>query len=126
MIFSTQCENNSFHGIFSQSFQFFLEGFRVFLFDITYKFCYAIRNEVHMDAKLTLSIDSSVISSMKGYASENNSSISQIVESFFRNLLSSQSKNKKISPLVQELSGIIPVEKNDRNDYINYLEAKYE
>ena len=126
MIFSTQCENNSFHGIFSQSFQFFLEGFRVFLFDITYKFCYAIRNEVHMDAKLTLSIDSSVISSMKGYASENNSSISQIVESFFRNLLSSQSKNRKISPLVQELSGIIPVEKNDRNDYINYLEAKYE
>ena len=104
----------------------FLEGFRVFLFDITYKFCYAIRNEVHMDAKLTLSIDSSVISSMKGYASENNSSISQIVESFFRNLLSSQSKNKKISPLVQELSGIIAVEKNDRNDYINYLEAKYE
>ena len=126
MIFSTQCENNSFHGIFSQSFQFFLEGFRVFLFDITYKSCYAIRNEVSMDAKLTLSIDSSVISSMKGYASENNSSISQIVESFFRNLLSSQSKNKKISPLVQELSGIIPVEKNDRKDYINYLEAKYE
>lgn len=91
---------------------------------INFVMLYAMR--FIMDAKLTLSIDSSVISSMKGYASENNSSISQIVESFFRNLLSSQSKNKKISPLVQELSGIIPVEKNDRNDYINYLEAKYE
>lgn len=79
-----------------------------------------------MDAKLTLSMDSSVISSMKIYASENNSSISHIVESFFRNLLSSQSKNKKISPLVQELSGIIPAENNDKDDYINYLEAKYE
>ncbi len=79
-----------------------------------------------MDAKLTLSMDSSVISSMKIYASENNSSISHIVESFFRNLLSSQSKNKKISPLVQELSGIIPAENNDKDDYINYLESKYE
>lgn len=96
------------------------------LFDSTYKLRYSIRNEAHMDAKLTLSMDSSVISSMKGYASENNSSISKIVESFFRNLLSSQSKNRKISPLVQELSGIIPVEKNDKADYINYLEAKYE
>lgn len=79
-----------------------------------------------MDSKLTLSMDSSVISSMKGYASENNSSISQIVESFFRNLLSSQSKKEKISPLVQELSGIIPSQGNDEDDYINYLEAKYE
>ena len=79
-----------------------------------------------MDAKLTLSMDSSVIASMKVYASENNSSISQIVESFFRNLLSSQSKNRKISPLVQELSGIIPNQSDDKDDYINYLEAKYE
>ena len=79
-----------------------------------------------MNAKLTLSMDSSVIASMKGYAAENNSSISQIVESFFRNLLSSQSKSKEISPLVQELSGILPVEKNDKEDYIDYLESKYE
>lgn len=98
----------------------------MFLFDFTYKTYYTIRKEADMDAKLTLSMDSSVISSMKIYASENNSSISHIVESFFRNLLSSQSKNKKISPLVQELSGIIPAENNDKDDYINYLESKYE
>ncbi|MBR7064289.1 MAG: hypothetical protein IKI31_04000, partial [Treponema sp.] len=61
-----------------------------------------------MNSKLTLSIDPSVIASMKGYASENNSSISQIVENFFKNLLSSKAKNNNISPLVQELSGIIP------------------
>lgn len=79
-----------------------------------------------MDAKLTLSMDSSVIAAMKGYASENHSNISQIVESFFRNLLSSQSKERKISPLVQELSGIIPAGRNDKDEYISYLEAKYE
>ncbi len=79
-----------------------------------------------MDAKLTLSMDSAVISSMKGYALENNSSISKIVESFFKSLLSSQPKTMKISPLVQELSGIIPTEQNEKEDYIKYLEEKYE
>ncbi len=78
-----------------------------------------------MDTKLTLSMDSSVISAMKGYASENNSSISQIVEKFFKSLLSSQSKQGKISPLVQELSGVIPVSENGLDEYIDYLEAKY-
>ena len=77
-----------------------------------------------MNAKLTLSMDTSVIASMKGYANENNSSISQIVENFFKNLLSSKTQNIKITPLVQELSGIIPVE-NRREDYIDYLESKY-
>ncbi len=79
-----------------------------------------------MDAKLTLSMDSSIIASMKGYANENNSSISQIVETFFRNLLSSQSDKRNISPLVQELSGIIPEEENEKEDYTSYLEKKYE
>lgn len=79
-----------------------------------------------MDTKLTLSMDSSVISAMKGYASENNSSISQIVEKFFKSLLSSQSKQGKISPLVQELSGVIPVSDNGLDEYVDYLEAKYE
>ncbi len=79
-----------------------------------------------MDAKLTLSMDSSIISSMKGYASETNSSISQIVETFFKSLLSSRSKKEKITPLVQELSGIIPSSGNEKESYINYLEGKYE
>lgn len=79
-----------------------------------------------MNANLTLNMDSSVISSMQGYASENNSSISQIVETFFRSLLSSQSKNRKISPLVQELTGIIPAQTNEKDEYVSYLEKKYE
>lgn len=67
-------------------------------------------------------MDRAVIASMKGYAAENNSSISQIVETFFKGLLSSQTGKKKISPLVQELSGIIPAEDNEHNDYVDYLE----
>lgn len=79
-----------------------------------------------MYTKLTLNIDSSVISSMKGYASENNSSISRLVENFFKNLLASESKKNNISPLVQELSGIIPSTNSDKDEYINYLDEKYE
>lgn len=78
-----------------------------------------------MNAKLTLSMDRAVIASMKGYAAENNSSISQIVETFFKGLLSSQTGKKKISPLVQKLSGIIPAEDDEHNDYVDYLEKKY-
>lgn len=79
-----------------------------------------------MDAKLTLSMDSAVITAMKTYASENNSSISHIVENFFKSLISSTHTSPAISPLVQELSGIIPTEKNEKDTYTDYLEKKYE
>ncbi|MGP1455367.1 MAG: DUF6364 family protein [Treponema sp.] len=71
-------------------------------------------------------MDSSVIASMKKYAADHKSSISHIVETFFKNLLSSQAKSREISPLVQELSGILPAHEDDKDEYISYLEAKYE
>ncbi len=79
-----------------------------------------------MNTKLTLSMDSAVISAMKCYAAENKSSLSQMVESFFKHLLSEQSKDRKISPLVMDLSGIIPAREDDKESYISYLESKYE
>ena len=79
-----------------------------------------------MDSKLVLSMDSAVISSIQGYASKNNASISRLVEDFFKNLLASEGKEKAISPLVQELSGIIPADFSRDDDYIHYLEAKHE
>ena len=45
---------------------------------------------------------------------------------FFKNLLASDSKKQSISPLVQELSGVIPATASDKDDYISYLEEKYE
>ena len=41
-----------------------------------------------METKLTLKLDKAVIQSVKKYAHKNNKSLSKLVESYFRNLVS--------------------------------------
>ena len=80
-----------------------------------------------METKLTLKLDQSVIKSVKVYAEKNNRSLSKLVEDYFRNLiLESDNKRTQISPLVQELSGIISANDLNRINYTDYLESKYE
>jgi len=80
-----------------------------------------------METKLTLKLDQSVIKSVKVYAEKNNRSLSKLVEDYFRNLiLESDNKRNQISPLVQELSGIISATDLNRINYTDYLESKYE
>lgn len=80
-----------------------------------------------MDTKLTLKLDKDIIDKVKVYADENNISISQMVEIYFASILSKKNTNKKISPLVQELSGVVKPEsvENYKNDYRDYLTDKY-
>lgn len=80
-----------------------------------------------METKLTLKLDQAVIQSVKVYAEKNNRSLSKLVEDYFRNLVNENDKKKnKISPLVQELSGIISEKDINGINYIDYLEKKYE
>jgi len=80
-----------------------------------------------METKLTLKLDKAVIQSVKKYAQNNNKSLSKLVESYFRNLVSEGEKMKSIySPLVEELSGVISEKDLKGIDYLSYLEAKYE
>jgi len=80
-----------------------------------------------METKLTLKLDQSVIQSVKIYAEKNNRSLSKLVEDYFRNLLMENDTRKlKLSPLVQELSGIISESDLNGINYIDYLESKYE
>ena len=80
-----------------------------------------------METKLTLKLDQSVIKSVKVYAEKNNRSLSKLVEDYFRNLiLESDNKKAQISPLVQELSGIISATDLNGINYTDYLESKYE
>jgi len=80
-----------------------------------------------MEAKLTLKLDQSVIQSVKVYAEKNKRSLSKLVEDYFRNLINENDNRKlKISPLVQELSGIISEKDIKQANYIDYLEKKYE
>ncbi len=80
-----------------------------------------------METKLTLKLDKEVIQSVKKYAQNNNKSLSKLVESYFRNLVSEGEKIKSTySPLVEELSGVISEKDMKRIDYLGYLETKYE
>jgi len=80
-----------------------------------------------METKLTLKLDQNVIKSVKIYAARNNRSLSKLVEDYFRNLIMESNNNKKnISPLVQELSGIINQKDIEGLNYTDYLESKYE
>ncbi|MCE1159179.1 hypothetical protein SDC9_72552 [bioreactor metagenome] len=80
-----------------------------------------------METKLTLKLDKAIINSAKKYAERNNKSLSKLVETYFRNLVSQSDQGKvKYSPLVEELSGVISEKDLDGLDYVEYLEGKYE
>jgi hypothetical protein len=78
-----------------------------------------------MDTKLTLKLDSEIISEAKSYAKVHNSSLSKLVEKFLRNL-TRQNGKKMTSTLVQELSGIMKKRQlADETDRYKYLMRKY-
>ena len=79
-----------------------------------------------MDVKLTLKMAQNVINAMKQYAAQNDKSLSNLVEEFFKSMAAAGNKNENISPLVKELSGIISEKDLENISYTDYLEKKYE
>ena len=79
-----------------------------------------------METKLTLKLDQSIIQSAKKYAENNNRSLSKLVEDYFRNLVIETDPQKKYSPLIEELSGVISEKELKKLNYVEYLEKKYE
>ena len=79
-----------------------------------------------MNVKLTLNLNKSVIEGAKLYAKDNKMSLSKIIENYLNSFSKPSSLEKKISPLVESLTGIIPNDcVDERNDYIDYLTKKY-
>ncbi len=79
-----------------------------------------------MNTKLTLNLDKDIIEEAKSYARKNKVSLSKLIENYLNSLTKSSSKTKKISPLVESLTGIIPNENMDeRGNYRDYLTEKY-
>jgi hypothetical protein len=60
-----------------------------------------------MEAKLTLKLDQTAINSAKKYAENNNRSLSKLVEDYFKNLTSENTREEEYPPLIKKLSGII-------------------
>ena len=79
-----------------------------------------------MNTKLTLNLDKSIIEEAKSYALKNSMSLSKIIENYLKSLTQSSDKSKKISPLVESLTGVIPGENiEERKDYRDFLNEKY-
>ena len=80
-----------------------------------------------MSTKLTLNIDKHIIEHAKSYAKENNVSLSKLIESYLNSLIQkTDRKSKKISPLVESLTGVIPSgQVDERKSYRDYLTEKY-
>ena len=81
-----------------------------------------------MNTKLTLKLDKGTIEKAKDYAKSRRTSLSALVETYFRSLAEKQPHDSTdLSPIVQELSGIIelPEDFDLKEAYEEYLIEKY-
>jgi len=78
-----------------------------------------------MTSKITLYSELELIKEIKIYAKEHNTSVSKIVNAFFKNLLHEKKLNNKKSKITDSLVGIIATKTLDEDDYKTHLEAKY-
>ena len=80
-----------------------------------------------MDVKLTLRLDREIIERAKKYAGKNKTSLSRMVENFFRNLDYGETDKPGISSKIRKLSGIIHLTEDldSRSDYTEFLAKKY-
>lgn len=79
-----------------------------------------------MNTKLTLNLDKGVIEEAKSYAKENKMSLSKLIENYLRSLTKdTNKKDRKVSPLVDSLTGVIPSNVDERKSYRDYLSEKY-
>ncbi len=81
-----------------------------------------------MNTKLTLKLNKDAIENAKTYAKNRHTSLSVLVENYFKSLAKEkQYAESEISPIVQELSGImdLPQDFDMKRGYTKYLIEKY-
>jgi Family of unknown function (DUF6364) len=78
-----------------------------------------------MNTKLTLNLDADVIYEAKNYAKSQHVSLSKLIENYLNSITRESKKNTSVSALVESLTGIIPNDYDEKNDYRNYIDRKY-
>jgi len=84
-----------------------------------------------MDTKLTLKLNKEVIEKAKAYASSTDRSLSRLVETYLKSLVTTEVKEDDdiimISPFVKSLSsGVkVPSDLDYKKEYIDHLQEKY-
>ncbi len=74
-------------------------------------------NTKDMYTKLTLNIDKETIEQAKLYAKEQNLSLSKLIEAYLKALTQKRPEDEAVSPLVAQLTGLIPSDYNEKADY---------
>lgn len=80
-----------------------------------------------MSAKITLYAEQEIIEEVKKFAKEHKTSVSKLVNNYFKSLLEQQNTDLKSSKtqITDSLYGTLKSTKLDENDYKTYLEEKY-
>ena len=79
-----------------------------------------------MSAKITLYSDDNIIKKMKEYAKEHNTSVSKIVNKYFKTLLLDEPNEIKSKAIISNsLYGVLENSDIKQDDYKGYLESKY-
>ncbi len=80
-----------------------------------------------MNAKLTLTIEQSVVEKAKAYAKDKNRSLSDIIENYLKAITSEQKVSDEISPLIKSLQGSFkaPEDFDYKKELSNGLSEKY-
>ncbi|WP_425437938.1 DUF6364 family protein [Mongoliibacter ruber] len=74
---------------------------------------------------MTLNLDKDVIGEAKIYAKSHRVSLSKLVENYLNSLSRDSKEKSSVSPLDESLTGIIPCDYDEKNDYRNYIDKKY-
>ena len=77
-----------------------------------------------MNSKITLCSDKELIEQIKMYAKGHNTSVSKLVNEFFKNILEHKNSSNNAS-ITEELSGKLKGKNIKVDDYKKYLEEKY-
>jgi len=88
-------------------------------------FVYLHVNTKHMYTKLTLNIAKETIEQAKLYAKEQNLSLSKLIEAYLQALTQKQPEGEVVSPLVAQLTGLIPSDYNEKADYRKHQLQKH-
>lgn len=78
-----------------------------------------------MNTKLTLNLDKEIIEEAKLYAKSHSVSLSKLIENYLNSITRESKKKSSVSSLVESLTGIIPNDYDEKNDYRDYINKKY-
>ena len=83
-------------------------------------------NKIIMNTKLTLNLDKEIIDEAKSYAKNHQVSLSKLIENYLNSLTRETKKQPSVSSLVDSLTGIIPNDYDEKKEYRNYIDKKYQ